>query len=433
MKRALFLVILALIMGTHAWAAGPYGVPFPEGDGLITEDGVFVLEPGVTGDILTIEPGLVYLAGEKGDYAIIDRNGKNISELRVSMARYADGVILFRWNGAYGAMDLEGNVIVAPGWSQLVSNGVGGFLAIDDYPMDDVPDEVIYISPEGEVIRTGNETVGVLPDVSEDRMPYMTMDGRYGYLDGAGARITEPEWLYAGGFSHGTAVVSDENGMGVVDKNGMTLLECGYVSIEKNDSLIAALSSDGVLEVWSADMRRQHCAIDAKGMSMSVVGGYVALFGTDRAELYARDGSCLYTGSGKTTFSEGLNRQLIVSDGAWGEACTWIMDPDGSAASGMYQRILPLSGNRYAFQTMSGAIYHSQALDALQRSWNYDSIRYGMIDGDGHEILPAEYEDILAVEDDRFFLTGEAGSYLCDESGNIIQSWLLPGEDGTNS
>ena len=72
-----------------------------------------------------------------------------------------------------------------------------------------------------------------------------------------------------------------------------------------------------------------------------------------------------------------------------GEACQQLIGPDGSSASGRYQRILPLCAGRYAFQTFDD---------------NYENIRCGLLTSDGAELLPAAYDDILPAGDDRLIL-----------------------------
>ena len=427
MKRAwtFFAVLIALVWSECAYAIGPYCVDVPGGKGLIDESGDFWVEPGVYDEIITIEPGVVYLAGEKGNYNILDGEGQEISNIRVAMARYVDGVIIFRWNGLYGAMDLSGEVLVGPIWHQLTTNGRGGYLALNDYASDNVADEIVHIDASGEIINTGNYTVGILEDVSSDRIPYMTTDGSYGLADGEGNIVTQPVWLYTGGFEDGMGLVSDENGIGLVDANAEMILECRYRFIDRGDEMIIALDKEDVLEVYAADGKTRLFDLEAGARSVSMVGNCIALSDDECVVLYNREGLPVYTGSAFATFAVGLDGQIIASDGKWGEECVWLMDQSGNALSGMYQRILPLAGGRYAFLTMSGATYFSDALGDFERSWNYESIRYGMIDSAGNQILPDEYLEIIALDEDRFILKAEEGVYLSDKDGKIIQCWLL--------
>ena len=128
-------------------------------------------------------------------------------------------------------------------------------------------------------------------------------------------------------------------------------------------------------------------------------------------------------GSNRALYAEGLNGQLIASDGAWGEACQRLVDPDGSDASDGFQRILTLCGGRYAYMTMGGAEYYSDDLDSVQSSWDYESVRYGLMDGAGNALLPAGYRQILVAGDERLVLVGEDFVALSDLDGHVIRRW----------
>ena len=112
MKRVtmLFCIAAMLFCAVSAYASAPYRAELPDGEALVTDAGVFVVEPGTYQDILVIEPGKIYLVGTAGNYRIIDRNGKDISDIEVSMARYDDDMIFFGKDGLYGAMDIQGNI-----------------------------------------------------------------------------------------------------------------------------------------------------------------------------------------------------------------------------------------------------------------------------------------------------------------------------------
>ena len=427
--RTLLCAIAVLLWGFAAMAAAPYSVHLPGGDALIDENGVYIIEPGTYEAIEVIQPGSIYLAGKPGNYIILDAEGTAVSDEPVSMARYSDGVILFGRNGLYGAMDIEGQTVIEPIWTQLITNGEGGYLALMDTPSDSVADEIVYISDTGMPEPTGNYTVGNLPDVRDGRMPILTTDGKYGYVDGSGRLVCEARWLYAGDYMDGAAIVANESGMGLIDIKGDFILECGYQFMQRSSQLIAALFPDGTLEVLRSDGGMKLFSVDTHGASVAVMEDYVVVADKESTRIYARDGRCIRTGSAAAAFTSGLNRQIIFSDGEWGENNVRIISPDGSDVSGTFQHILPLAGNRYAFVNMRGATYYSEVLGAFERSWDYESMRYGMLDGSGNRILPAEYLEIYALEDDRFILVGEDGTHLADEGGGIIKSWLLPEEE----
>ena len=69
---------------------------------------------------------------------------------------------------------------------------------------------------------------------------------------------------------------------------------------------------------------------------------------------------------------------------------------------------------------MNVAAYYSEKLDEVRYSCDYDSMRYGMIDSSGREILPAEYMEIRALGEKRFLAVSETALRIVDENGNVI-------------
>ena len=73
---------------------------------------------------------------------------------------------------------------------------------------------------------------------------------------------------------------------------------------------------------------------------------------------------------------------------------------------------------------MNVAAYYSEALDEKRYSCDYDSLRWGMIDSAGNEILPVEYTEIRALGQNRFLTIGESGLQVMDGDGNVIWSLI---------
>ena len=101
-----------------------------------------------------------------------------------------------------------------------------------------------------------------------------------------------------------------------------------------------------------------------------------------------------------------------------------IVEPDGTVLDRRDQHLLALSDDRYAFITMRVASYSSDALGTIRYSVDYDSLRYGLMDTAGREILPAEYLEIRSAGTDRYFTIAEDGLRLSDEEGNVLWSHL---------
>lgn len=435
MRKRLWAILAAasLAVGSGAAAEGVYPIITDPVIALVDENGENLMPENSFQEVFFLKEGELYAIGSRERYFLMKEDGSLIPAVPMDMANVFGDIIIYRRNGLYGAMNSEGKILVQPEWTQLIPNGKEGFLAMNGSPFDESADEIVYIDSAGENNPTGSYTVGGLKPLNDDRMPVIASDGRYGYIDGCGRMVQPIEWLYAGSFKNGSALISGEWGMGLVDAGGNILLEPVHPFIERGENLIAALDGAGTLTVHTAEGTERLFTLQIPGSEIAVVGDGVAVMNDESSRLYNRAGQCISSASAGTVYTSGLNGQFIISDGEWGEVCQQIIDPDGSPVSGKYQRILPLTGERYAFMTMFGAGYYSDELDGIQKSWNYDSVRYGMMDSAGREILPAEYQEIRALGEERFLLISERGVFFADAEGNTIREWLMAEEESASS
>lgn len=434
MRRRLWAILAAacLAVGSSAPAEGVYPIITDPVVALVDESGENLMPENSFQEVFFLREGELYAIGSRERYFLMNEDGSLIPAVPMDMANVFGDVIIYRRNGLYGAMNLEGEILVQPEWTQLVPNDEDGFLAMSGSPFDESADEIIYIDSVGEIMPTGSFTVGGLKQLSYDRMPIIASDGRYGYIDGRGRLVQPIEWLYAGSFKNGAALISGESGMGLVDAAGNILLEPAYSFIERGEKLTAVLDGAGTLTVYNVEGAGILFTMQIPESEIAVVGDGIAVISDEDSRLYNSAGQCILSASPGTIYTSGLNGQFIISDGEWGETCQWVINPDGSPASGKYQRILPLAGERYAFMTMFGASYYSDELDSIQKSWNYESVRYGMMDSSGREILPAEYLEIRALSADRFLLISENGVFFADAEGNTIREWLTAEDESAS-
>ena len=122
----------------------------------------------------------------------------------------------------------------------------------------------------------------------------------------------------------------------------------------------------------------------------------------------------------------GSRGQRIASNGAWGEKCQWLVNPDGSKASGMFQQLLPLCAERYAFLEMAGEAYDSVVLGRAQMAWNYGNCRYGLMDARGRILIRARYREVRALSSDRLLLIGDDRVQIADRNGVVMKTWITP-------
>ena len=88
-----------------------------------------------------------------------------MTEMEYGMLSREGGSIFFeRW--ALWSVESEGELLVEPKYTMLVSNGEGGFLATTTEYWDDEPDGVYWIDAAGNVSATGVKTMSGLEQVS---------------------------------------------------------------------------------------------------------------------------------------------------------------------------------------------------------------------------------------------------------------------------
>ena len=427
---ALALALLALLC--TALAEAPYCVT--EGDLALLVDarGNMLLQEGSFEDGFPVIAGSLYAVGAPGDYALVDADGNGVSELRFGMIDAQGDSLVFRQGSRFGAMDRTGRILVDPVWTQLTSDGRGGWLALAGNAIDEIEDALYHIGPDGSGEETGVSVLGLLRGVCEDRMACCGADGLWGYVDGAGEMALEPSWTSAGDFLNGRAIVMDEYGCGVIDVRGNIVVDAVYRYIARCGEHFALLDEEGGLDLCDGLSGETIVHLGDGVTSLTMLGDAMAVFGAGETRLLDGDGRELCRLGAEAAFAAGVDGQYIAADGAWGEANQWIINPDGSPATGKYQRLLPLCRGRYAFMTMNGAEYYSEKLDATQKSWDYDSVRYGLMDGGGRELLPAEYRSIRALDDERLLLTTDEAVMLADRDGAVIRSWMRPASAGSS-
>lgn len=400
-----------------------------DGAALLTADGREIVAPGEWSDAfrLTEDRYALGVQTEAGmRYALCGREGQPITAAVYEMLSASGTAILFRQDGLYGAMDADGNLLVEAQYTQLTPAGEG-FFAMTDDPFDEDADEIFRITAEGEVLGTGVSTDEGLSSFVDDRMPFQNpRNERYGYINTEGEVAIKAQFETAGGFCNGLARVSKNGFLGVINADGEWLIEPEYDYLEIGEEVILALYGRECVIAFDMDCRELF-RIEGTKLEAAVVGGCPVVLEDDVLRVYTAQGDELFETDPQSTLTAGLEGQLILSDGDWGASCVSLVSAQGVRAERTDQHLIPLSDGRYAFIKMNVAAYHSEALDEVRYSCDYESLRYGMIDSEGNEILPAEYTEIRALGQNRFLAIDESGLRMVDGGGNVI--WSLMEEE----
>lgn len=420
-KRAWMALALAGMLLGAARAEGPLCVATDAFTGLVTE-AVEALLTGVE-DVFCVREGALYAAGSRGAYRLYDAGGAALGDAEFAMIADAGDCLIFRQGGLYGAMDANGNVTLPAEWTQLAADGAGGFLALNTDPFDESPDAILRVTPRGDATPTGVVTSMGLSALESGRMPVMSANGRYGAVNARGEWAIPAAWLYLGPFERGRAKVAGPGGMGLIDATGAEVVPAVYDWLERGDGVVAAGTGEGI-DVFSESGDARFYRVEGAYAEASVVGSCLLVRDETGARLYDEKGAVIGAFGADFDCAPGLDGQIVATEGAWGDAGTWLMDPDGSAASGRFQRILPLAGGRYAFIETPGIAYYSADLDRVQTSWDYDGARCGLMDARGAVLVPAQYREIRALSEDRLLMTGDGEALLSDLDGHVVKRWI---------
>ena len=262
----------------------------------------------------------------------------------------------------------------------------------------------------------------IAPQRHVDKVYRATVDGA---LDESGAIAVEGNWLYMDSFSNGLAKVAGQEGMGVIDSGGRVVIGPVFRWLERSAAMIAAWDGENI-EIYGPRGGQRRARLPGRALEIALTGDYLSVVYDGRTCLYNAYGRLLRQSQGTVSYAPGTRGQLIASDGSWGEKCQQLVNPDGSKASGMFQQLLPLCAERYAFLEMKGEDYESEVLGTVQTAWDYAGCRYGLMDGRGRILISAKYREIRALSSDRLLLIGDDRTQIADRNGVVMKTWITP-------
>lgn len=425
MRRRTAICTALLFMLAYGAHASTLCVNAPGVVVLADDRGVEKTENGRFESAFVVRKGVLFAAGRKGAYSLFDAEGQPIVDAQFSMIDDNGESLVFSNGHLFGAMSSEGEILLEARWTQLTPNGSGGWLALTGDPLDEQADEVIQIDGTGTEKKTGVYCTGGLSRISDGRMPFMDPEGLYGALDASGAIAVSPVWQYMSAYSNGLAKVAGPEGMGLIDISGRTVIAPTLLWLERSPAMIAAW--DGVnLDIYGPRGGQRRARLSGKIREIALAGDDLVVTYEGKTCLYDAYGRLLSQDNGSVCYTAGTRGQLIASNGQWGDKCQWLVNPDGSKASGLFQQLLPLCAERYAFLEMGGEAYESEALGRTQTAWNYGECRYGLMDGRGRILTSAKYRQIRALSGDRLLLIGDERVQIADQNGVVMKTWIIP-------
>ena len=430
-KRFAALLLATLLLFSTAFAAS-IAVNFVDTAALIDVSGAEVVAPGRYDFIFALdEAGELFSGGSNVEgvyrYALLDGAGERLTEQEYDMLALEDGVVVYTRGGLYGAMTTGGKMLAEPLYTQLVSNGAGGFLALTTDCFDDQSDGLYLVDAAGGQTATGVQTLGTLNWFSSGLMPLLSAEnGLYGYVDVNGQWAIRPQFAYAGPFIEGRALASLTTGYGLIDETGNWVLTPKYPDLTYEDGTLAlAVEEDGSATGFDPATCAEIFHIEGgEGAYYAAYDGVVQAFYAEKTCLYDYAGRLVCEGSAQASYVRGENGQYILTDGPWGAACCRIVRADGTLVEGAWQSLFPLftvdGKGYYGFMTFDVTPVYVEELGEEQYDWDPDSVRYGVVDETGATVLEARYEEMSAAIDGRLIVREGDAQGVIDISGDWV-------------
>lgn len=413
MVRKILLMVLCLAL-TPLSALAAVSVRLDNGAALLTRDGAVLAPLGVYEDIVDLGGGLFAArpVGEKG-YALMDDAGTLLTQAHYSDFRSQEGLLLANRDGFWGLLGRDGAELSRFEYTQIVPADGERFWVLRGDANDLESDELHILGADGSEVATGLYLRRMRPDAAEGLLAVLRPgSGLWGYCDAEGEMRIAARFSHAGSFINGRAVVVLEDGYGVIDTEGDLVVAPEYDHLEISPSGFI-LASKTLWGAWVFDLNGGQLArYEGEEISAALVGDGYCVADGERLRVYAADGSLLAEAGRDAAVSEGVNGQLILADGAWGEKCVRLSGTAGGEDQ-TWQHLYPLGTadgeGIYACMQANSARYINDLLGEIQISMDMESARFGVVDARGVERIPCQYDSIDWIADDR--LLTRTGDY----------------------
>lgn len=401
MKRRVCILLSAAILFASA-CAQTYCADTGESGILFNDAGEILCPAGMYDDILPVADGIFAAKTEEG-WLLLDDDGRSMSDIVYEDVYEEGGFLLLKKDGLYALADLQLALRCAHAYTQIVSNGEGGFLALKTEPNDDRGDGVYLLDEDGNETTVGTVLLYGLNEFSCGRSVAVGSGGkRIGYIAPDGTWAINAQYGYGAQFvSEGLTVASVDSGVGLIDVDGNWIVSPKFECIELSEGnpIAAICTADGRIGLFDVQERKGIIEIPERGGYVRTNGlnGFALVTVNGIAALYGRDGSILNSweeSSGATVCMLGEMNILLYMDGA-----EYLLDLSAQTMAGPYERITLLEENLFAAQRQGAC---------------------DLLDAEGHVLVETEY-DRIDPAGGGFFLAwkGEKGM-LVDRTGAAI-------------
>lgn len=414
--RILCLLLCLFMLWGSAQAA--VSVRMQDTAALLQESGEEIVPAGQYSDIVSLGANL-FAAGNGAGYGLMDQSGILLSQMVYDGLQFAQGIVIACMDSGYGLLDVNGNEISGFDYSCILPAEEDRFWALKGSPDDQQSDEIFILNADGTEKATelfvrsiGQPADGLLPVLLPE-------SGMWGYCNAEGKLTVPAVYSHAGKFIAGRAAVVQNGNYGAINKNGSFVVppEYGFLEISESGFVLAVQNAQGV-HVFDLNGYELAFYAGEETYAMLLGGGY-GIVNEGELKIYDARNALLETLAWDAAVTEGLNGQLIVSDGAWGETCVYLL-----GTSVRYQNLFPLGTDGeetlYACMQVHAARYVSDLLDEIQYAVDMEMARYGVVNSKGEMLIPCEYESIEYLGNGRLLRCGDGVWQMCTANGEVL-------------
>lgn len=419
MRKILGIALCLLLALGNASAA--VSVRMEDTAALLDSDGAEIVAPGLYSDIVSLGENL-FAAGDAGRFALMNGAGERLTDAVYELFHLEDGMLLAKRDGYWGMLGPDGAELSTFEFGQIVPTGAGGCWALRGDADDMESDLLCLLDASGAETSTGVYVRKMGREASEGLLPVLLPgSGLWGYCDAQGAVCIAAAYSYAGNFASGRAVVVLNGRYGAIDAEGRAVTEPDYDFMEISPAgfILAARAREGA---WVLDLNgREIAAYAGENGFAALVGDGYSVADADALRVYDASGALRVEVDPEAAVYEGLNGQLILSEGMWGEACVYIL-----GTQERYQNLYPLGSaggtGVYACMEAPAARYVNDLLGEVQISVDMDAALYGLVDASGAQRLPCAYASIEFLGEERFLARDDALWRVIDLDGKLYWS-----------
>ncbi|MGI6239611.1 MAG: WG repeat-containing protein [Christensenellales bacterium] len=346
-------------------------------------------------------------------YALLSPEGEELTGFLHTSVMQAGERFICAIGDSYRILSSVG----APSFEEYAALAYAGndrFIALSGNINDEIADRLSVILPDGTVESPGISVMHGLGAYSEGLMPICDGSGmKFGYIDQTGDWAIAPEFVYAGDFESGYALVSTREGYGLIDREGNFVIDAVYDYMARGAGCVIAQQA-GRLYAFAVDAEsvRNTNESPLNGAYARVSGRHILLQSADALRVMDIAGALLFELPATASVVE-AGEGFIVRDGDWAARSAYLADASGRAISEPYNTIQPLDG--------AGGMFAYGIIDEDTRE-----MRFGLMRADGGIATEPQYRALAGLRAGLYFAQVDGAATLIDAAGAQIAAFPSP-------